>query len=389
MLAIRAARLLPGAGAPAVSPVMVLAEAGRVLDVDGRGNPPPPGVEVVDLGDATLVPGLVDAHLHLGFDAGSDVVTPLLEDDDAAHMATMEAGAAATLASGVTTARDLGDRRYLSLVLRERLRTDPALGPELLVSGPPITRTGGHCWFLGGEADGVAALEAAVAERADRGCDVVKVMATGGVLTPGFPPHESQYGPEELGAVVATARSRGLPVAAHAHGRQGVVDSVNAGVDSVEHCTFFGAEGVDFDWPVIHRMAALGTYAGFTLAVIPGMSPPPVVARALEVLYATVEGVHRAGARIVCSSDAGIAPSKPHGVLPHGVVLLAGLGLTNAEAIETATGVAAACCGVGDRKGRVAAGFDADLVALDGDPRADIRSLLRPVAVFRAGVRVP
>ncbi len=119
--------------------------------------------------------------------------------DDAALLDLMHANAQLYLDAGVTTVRDLGDRRFGSLVLRDRYRSDPASGPELVVSGPPLTRRQGHCWFLGGEADTVDELRAAVAERAARGCDVVKVMATGGVITPGFLPHQSQYGQRSCG----------------------------------------------------------------------------------------------------------------------------------------------------------------------------------------------
>lgn len=371
-----------------MSPALVVIDAAKVVDVDDSGADPPHGAELVDLGDVTLLPGLVDAHVHLCFDAGEDVLGPLQGDGDATLLERMEANARATLGAGVTTVRDLGDARYLGLALRERCRADPTLGPELLVSGPPLTRTRGHCWFLGGEADDLDELRAAVAERAGRGCDVVKVMATGGVITPGYSPHESQYGFLELSTVVAEAHRRGVPVAAHAHSPQGIADSVDAGVDSVEHCTFLTAAGIEVDWDVVERLVARGTYAGFTLAIAPGVPLPARVATFLEQLYGHIGAMHRAGVRLVCSSDAGVAPPKPHGVLPHGPVMLAGLGLTNAEALESVTSVAAEACGLQDRKGRLRRGMDADIVAVEGNPLLDIRSLPRVAAVFRSGIRV-
>ena len=388
MLAIRGARLFPGGGKRVMAPALVLVDAGRVVDVDGTGADPPAAAEVVDLGDVTLLPGLVDTHVHLCFDAGADVLGPLQADDDATLQDRMEANAGATLAAGITTARDLGDRRYLGLAVRDRCGDDPTLGPHLLVSGPPITRTRGHCWFLGGEADDVEDLRAAVAERAHRGCDVVKVMTTGGVITPGYGPHESQFGAGELAAVVVEARRHGLPVAAHAHSPQGIADSIDAGVDSVEHCTFLTADGVDVDGDIVRRLAERGTFASFTLALAPEAPVPPPVQRFLEQLLPQIADMLRAGVRVVCSSDSGIAPAKPHGVLPHGVVMLAGLGLTNAEALESVTSVAAEGCGLGDRKGRLAPGYDADVLAVEGNPLVDVRSLLRVAAVFRGGTRV-
>lgn len=370
-----------------MSPALVVVDAGSVVDVDDSGADPPPGAEVVDLGDVTLLPGLVDAHVHLCFDAGDDVLGPL-RDDDATLLERMERNADATLAAGVTTARDLGDRGYLGLAVRDRCRGDPSLGPDLLVAGPPLTRTRGHCWFLGGEADDVEELRAAVAERARRGCDVVKVMATGGVITPGYGPHESQYGPVQLRAVVAEAHRHGLPVAAHAHSPRGIADSVDAGVDSVEHCSFLTSAGVEVDWSIVSRLAERGTYASFTLAVAPGVPLPAPIARYLEQLHAHIAAMHRAGVRIVCSSDAGVAPPKPHAVLPHGAVTLAGHGLTNADALASVTSVAADACGLDGHKGRLARGFDADVLAVDGNPLVDIEDLLRVAAVFRRGVRV-
>jgi imidazolonepropionase-like amidohydrolase len=345
-----------------------------------------PAVE--DLGDVTVLPGLLDCHVHLAFDASADVLTPLLHDGDAALLQRMADNARTALAVGVTTVRDLGDRRFLSLDLRERLRSDPSSGPELLVAGPPLTRTRGHCWFLGGEADTTDQLRAAVRERADRGCDVVKIMATGGALTPGFGPHESQYDAGQLAAVVAAAHEVGLPVAAHAHGPEGIRDSVAAGVDSVEHCTWFTADGVEVDWAVARRMADTGTVLGATLGQRPGAPPLPAVAARLETYFATVVELVGLGVRIVCGTDAGVSPPKPHDVLPRGLITLVDRGVAFDDALATATTQAAAACGVGRRKGRIASGYDADLLVVRGDPRADPAALLDVERVYRAGIRV-
>lgn len=382
MLALRAARVHAD-GLP-VGPAVVVVDGGRIVSVSEDAA----AAEVTDLGDATILPGLVDAHVHLGFDASSDVLTPLLEDDDETLLGTMADAAAAALAAGVTTVRDLGDRRFLSLALRDRLRADPAAGPELLVAGPPLTRTKGHCWFLGGEADTVEQLRAAVRLRAEKACDVVKIMVTGGVITPGFAPHESQYDLEQVRAVVEEAHALGLPVAAHAHGHGGIAVSVAAGVDSVEHCSWFTEEGVEVDWEVARRLQQAGTVVGATLGMLPGASPPPVIAQRLEAYYATLGRLLELGVRVVCGTDAGIAPTKPHDVLPHAVVQLVQRGTAFTQALTMATSGAAAACGVGDRKGRLAPGYDADLLVVRGDPAADASALLEVERVFRAGVRV-
>jgi imidazolonepropionase-like amidohydrolase len=384
VLALQADRVYRGPGN--CGPGVVLVEDGVIAEV----GPPvgDPADHVTQLGNATVLPGLVDSHLHLAFDASADVLTPLLHDGDDALLLRMAANARAALAVGVTTVRDLGDRRFLSLVLRERLRSEPSSGPELLVAGPPLTRTGGHCWFLGGEADTTEQLRAAVRERAERGCDVVKIMATGGALTPGFGPHESQYGAEQLAAVVAAARQVGLPVAAHAHGPDGIRDSVAAGVDSVEHCTWFTADGVEVDRAVARRMADTGIVMGATLGQRPGAAPLPAVAARLETYFATVVELMGLGVPVAAGTDGGVSPAKPHDVLPRGVTALLDRGVAFDDALATVTTSAAAACGVGERKGRLERSYDADLLVVRGDPRQDAAALLDVARVYRAGVRV-
>jgi imidazolonepropionase-like amidohydrolase len=384
MLALRADRVYRGPGD--CGPGVVLVEDGVLADLPPEDGPAP--VDVEDLGNVTVLPGLVDGHVHLAFDASADVVTPLVRDGDDVLLQRMAENARAALAVGVTTVRDLGDRRFLSLDLRERLRSDPSSVPELLVAGPPLTRTRGHCWFLGGEADTADQLRTAVLERAERGCDVVKIMATGGALTPGFGPHESQYDAGQLAAVVAAAHEAGLPVAAHAHGPDGIRDSVAAGVDSVEHCSWFTADGVAVDWTVARRMADAGIVLGATLGQRPGATPLPAVAARLETYFATVVELIGRGVTVVCGTDAGVSPAKPHDVLPHGLITLVDRGVAFDEALATATTQAAAACGVGRRKGRLASGYDADLLVVRGDPRTDPAALLDVERVYRAGVRV-
>jgi imidazolonepropionase-like amidohydrolase len=383
MLALRADRVYRGPGA--CGPGVVLIEDGVIKDVGTGGDLPP---DVTELGDVTVLPGLIDCHVHLAFDSSADVVPALLHDHDDALLQRMADNARTALAVGVTTLRDLGDRRYLSLLLRDALRTDPSSGPELLAAGPPITRTRGHCWFLGGEADTTEQLRAAVRDRAERGCDVVKIMVTGGALTPGFALHESQYDAEQLAAVVAEAHEVGLPVAAHAHGPAGIRDSVAAGVDSVEHCTWFTDDGVDVDWTVARRMASAGIVMGATLGQRPGVAPLPAVAHRLETYFSTVAELIGLGVTVACGTDAGVRPAKPHDVLPRGVVRLTDRGVAFDDALATATRSAALACGVGDRKGRLERGYDADLLVVRGDPRYDPAALFEVDSVDRAGVRV-
>ena len=245
-------------------------EGDRIVDVGPfAAMRPGPDAEVVDLGDATLLPGLVDIHQHLAFDASTDAVAHLQATDDATLLVQMQEAAQRALAAGITTVRDLGDRGYLSLTLRDRFRDGEEIGPRIVASGPPLTVTGGHCWFLGGEADGVDGVRRAVRDRVARGVDVVKIMATGGNMTPTLGPHESQYTQAEIAAAVDEAHAHGLALAVHAHGPQGIADALAAGADSIEHCTFFTADGVEADPGVLDRLAESGATISMTAAVLP------------------------------------------------------------------------------------------------------------------------
>ena len=180
--------------------------------------------------------------------------------------------------------------------------------------------------------------------------------------------------------------SGACPITAHAHGPAGIADAVAAGVDGVEHCTFVTAGGVELDERTVDRMAVAGTAVGATEAWLPDGPPLPAVAAGrLEQCWANFARMHRAGVWVVCCSDAGIGHRKPHDVLPHGVILFASLGFSTVDALVSATSLAADACGLGHRKGRLATGYDADLLAVGGDLAADMTSLLDPRAVFRAG----
>jgi imidazolonepropionase-like amidohydrolase len=359
-------------------------EAGRIVDV---GPAPGAGADVVDLGDVTLLPGLVDVHQHLVFDASDDPVGHLRASDDAALLEQMAGAAQRALAVGITTIQDLGDRGYLALTLRDRFRHGDEVGPRIVASGPPLMVTGGHCWFLGGEADGEAGVRQAVRDRVAHGVDVVKIMATGGNLTPTVGPHESQYTHTEIAAAVEEAHAHGLPLAVHAHGPQGIVDALAAGADSIEHCTFFTADGVDADPAVLDQLAGSGITISMTGAILPGMEPPIAAMRQrLGAIRANHAALFRAGARIVCSSDAGVTATKPHDVLPYGVSgFLPAIGMTSAQALVATTAVAAEVCGVADVAGTLEPGKDADILAVAGDPLADITAIHDVVAVYARG----
>ncbi|MFP5377212.1 MAG: amidohydrolase family protein [Acidimicrobiia bacterium] len=231
-------------------------------------------------------------------------------------------------------------------------------------------------------------MRAAVAAHAARGVDVIKVMASGGFITPGSAAERPQFGPDELRAAVEAAHAHGLPLTAHAHSTAAIALAVDAGVDGIEHCSFVTADGVDAPAELVELIARRRIVVGATLGMLPGTDPPPAIAALVDAFFANTARLHQAGAAIVAGTDAGVGPPKPHGVLPHAARDLARIGFTNGEALRSMTADAAGVCGIGSRTGRIAPGMDADLLVVRGDPLADLGALHDVVAVYHRGRRV-
>lgn len=360
--------------------------ADPVVVIDGAtivavGNAVPPGSEVLDLGDVTLLPGLVDAHQHLVFDGSGSLEEQIVDRTDDELRDRARTNARRALQAGITTIRDLGDRSFITL----ELRGDPAL-PTILAAGPPLTVDGGHCWFLGGSCRDTDALVAAVHERKRRGCDIVKIMVTGGALTPTLPMWVSQFSADHVVAVVRTAHAVGLPVAAHCHGIEGTTLALDAGVDTIEHCTFFTENGCsEPDDTLIDRIAASGTPVSATWGRDPAHPPSPLVEANRPAVLSAMRRLQARGGTVVVGTDAGINAGKPHDVLPYAARDLAAIGLDAAQVLTTLTATAAMVCGVAHRKGRLAAGYDADIIAVDGDPLTKLDALFDVRRVWRGG----
>lgn len=388
LTAVRASWMFDGVDGTLIPDPLVVLDGSRIVAV-GRAEAPPEDMQVVDLRGATLLPGLVDTHVHLCFDSGLDPVATLAARDDTVALEAMAAAARTALRGGVTTVRDLGDRGFLAVKLRDSGADDL---PTILAAGPPITTGSGHCHFLGGAAErGPDGMRAAVRDRVAHGVDVIKIMASGGKMTPGTKPELAQFTREELAAAIDEAHRHGLLVAAHAHGTSAIVDVVAAGVDSIEHATFWSEEGVDDAPPevmraIVDRRIVVSYTFGMILA--PDVPPPPEILLRLPLLLANARRLHEAGAIIVIGTDAGIAPIKPPDALRYAPANLLDLGFEPAEALRAVTSVAAEACGVGESKGRIAPGYDADLLAVHGDPLADPDALHRIRAVYARGNRI-
>jgi imidazolonepropionase-like amidohydrolase len=324
-----------------------------------------------DYPDATIMPGLIDAHVHLGFDGGPDPAARMRRETDAQQLVLMLRSARELLGVGVTTARDLGARAYLDVVVRDAIADGLARGPRLVVAARPITVTGGHCWFMGGEADSEDDLRRMVRTHHKHGADLIKVMSTGGFMTTGSAPWYAQFTSSQLAVVTEEAGRVDKPVAAHAHGIEGIRRAVEAGVTTLEHCSFVTETNERrFDEPLAARIAERGIFVCPTVNV-----NAPYVAELTGIAIGEhLKTMHDLGVRIIAGTDAGI-DNTPHHQFAGALACLVSLGFSPVQVIAMATTEAAAALGVDAITGRLAPGYEADLIVVDGDPLTDIAAV--------------
>ncbi len=339
---------------------------------------------------ATILPGLIDCHVHLALSGTSDAVARLEASDDRTLLLAMAGRAQELLDSGVTTVRDLGDRGGLSVALRDAIARGDLPGPRVLAAGAPVTVTGGHCWYFGGQADGPEEIRAVVRRNVQAGADLIKVMATGGGLTPDGPaPWVAQFTYEEVRVAVEEARRFGRQVAAHVHGTDGVRIALAAGVDTLEHCSFIPPPG-----PVrgpdaaatelIKQIAADGVSVCPTYSSVLTESAKRIGESGVRPWLDLVLHQHEQGVRILAGTDAGI-PGAAFGKYVEGLEWFARAGLDNDAILAAATSAAADALGIAHRTGRLRAGLEADVLVVDGDPRTDLAVLRRSLLVLARG----
>jgi imidazolonepropionase-like amidohydrolase len=386
-LVLRAPRLLDGTGAAPVSDAALLLDGGRIAYAGpAAGLPPADGVVDRDFPGCTLLPGLVDVHVHLVSSAGPDLAADLPAAEADRTLAAV-ANARRQLQAGVTLVRDLGAPGAEAVAVARAVEEGTVAGPRVLAAGPAVTMTGGHIAFLGRVADGPDAMRAAVRGNLAMGARCVKVIATGGVLTRGIDPREPAYTQPELEALVGEAHRLGLRVAAHAIGEGGVAAALRAGVDSIEH-------GMFLDPAAIELFLATGARYTPTFSAPHGILAGPNVpswikdrARpAAEAQGASFRAAVQAGVPVVAGTDAG-TPDNPHGGVAREVAFMVEAGLDLLAAVRAATAEAADLLGVPDR-GVLRAGAHADVLVAGGDVAGDVTALQRPAAVFQDGRQV-
>lgn len=353
------------------------------------------GDRVIELPNSTVLPGLTDAHTHLTGNP-QDIGYQGLGISIPRSALIGARNARLTLEAGFTTVRNVGAEGFSDVALRDAIDAGDVPGPRLLVSGPALGITGGHCdenllpieyhVTAQGVADGVEGVQHKVREVIKYGADLIKICATGGVLSHGDNPQASQYTLEEMKAIVADAHRLGRKVAAHAHGAQGILWALQAGVDSIEHGSYIDDAG-------IAEMKKNGTYLVPTLYLADWFLdnaerlhvPPEMIAKGREVMPAARKNIAHAfssGVKVAFGTDAAV---YPHGLNAHEFAVMVKLGLSSLQSIQAATINAADLLGWSDKVGAIESGKWADIIAVDGDPLQDVTTLERVKFVMKGG----
>jgi len=397
---IEAGRLVDGTGAEPIESARMVIEGERIREVGhaSKVSVPSGDVDRIDFSEFTLMPGLLDGHVHLVFSALPTALPDILGEDNPRILLRAVHNAQLALRVGVTTVRDCGGRDLMPLKLRDAISAGVLPGPRILAAGPAITVTGGHCYFFNGEVDSADGMRQLARRLAKDGVDFFKVMSTGGRMTPNTNVTAAQFTVEELTALVQEARRLNRKTTAHGHGTAGIRNAVAAGIDCIEHCTWVSEDDdtvVDYDPTVADQMAKQGTYLS------PTISPARVVGAVADVHLTEVRRRTMAmrpkireaqrdmlarGVKVIGSTDAGVA-NVPLDSMPGELeAAVEELGLTPMQAITAATFTGSQAFDRSDDFGSLQVGRRADFLVVDGDPTKNISDVRKLRWVFKDGV---
>ena len=343
-----------------------------------------PDDQVRDMNGLFAIPGLIDAHVHMCLDP--ELKDPLQQTVPGKEKVTedIRKRAAKMVRAGITSARDLGGGEYLELDVRDEIAAGKTLGPRLVCAGQPITSVGGHCHFWGGEANGDDEAVAVLERQRAKGVDLIKMMVTGGNITPGSRPVDSQFEDQTVTNVVALAKQYGFHVAAHCHGTDGIRQAASAGVTTVEHCSWVGESGwgKTFDTAVVSLMVNNGVWVSPTInAGWKRFTQKDFT----EMVQQNYRNMKEAGIRLIASTDAGI-PNVFHHDLPRALPVFAHFaGLSAEEVLRAATSDCAEAIGLGGITGLIRPGYSADFVLYEEDPLINLKVLEKPFMVVSRG----
>jgi len=390
-IAIHHVRLIDGSG-QAIEPATVIVRNSKIAAAGpSRTVSIPRGAARINGRGLTVLPGLIDCHVHLCLGAEPDVVKAVEEETPAETLLKAARSAQHTLEAGVTTVRDVGSRDHSIFALKQAIDKGIIPGPRIIGAGRAICMIGGHARFIGQEVAGPEQVRKVVQEQIEAGAEVIKVIASGGVLTPGTSPDQAQMTLEELRSAVDEAAGAGRKVAAHAHGAAGMKNAIRAGVHSIEHATLMDDEAAGLMQS--HRVYMVPTLSALatTAACRRGCGIPDSAldkAKAMTKRHQmSFRQAHRQGLLIAMGTDAG-TPFNAHGDNAQELERMVAYGMSPMEAILTSTSAAARLIGIGDRVGTLARGKEADLVLIDGNPLRKIEMLRdrsRIIGVMKAG----
>ncbi len=394
MLVLTNARLIDGTGSHPKEGITVVIDGERIASVrEGQSSArheDAEAVEAIDLNGRTLLPGLINAHVHIMMDASPDPIAALGRSTLAAVVLEGARRGERMLRAGITTARDLGGFEYGELALRDAFARGDFPGPRLLCAGKFLTMTGGHGWPTGLEVDGADEARKAARQNLKRGVDCLKLMATGGVLTLGVEPGAAQLTEEELRAGIDEAHKAGKRTASHAQGTEGIKNAIRAGIDTIEHGIFLDDEAIEM--MVERGVVLVATLAAPYRIVEAGERagiPKYAVEKSLRIMDAhrqSFEWAVQAGVTVAAGNDGG-TPFNPSEDLVTEIRLMSEAGLGNMGALRAATHGSARALGISEETGTLQVGKYADCIVLESgeDPLADITSLGRIDMVIQRG----